>query len=199
MHLLREKVRFLRREGFSYREIQKILGVNRSSIHYMVKDIKLTLKQKTRLAKKEKDNRVAFAARPQDREASSRGGRSCQKLHGPRVTQNLKAGPVVGGLAYRKDELPIKVKLEQLYRRSFCKVKVANKYVDFGDEDLLIEHTTDITKGIKDVVERFRKIAETGDTRKRIAFIPMKSRKTTSRMRALADLGVEVHDVRELV
>ena len=170
MHPLREKVRFLRKSGKSYKEIQEILGVNKSSIHYMVKGIELTSEQKIRLEKKISDNHVSFAARPQDREASKRGGSVCQQLHGFKVVQNLRLGPAAGNLVYRQDELSTKVKLEQLYQRSFCKVHVADKYVDFGDNELLIEHTADTTKGIGDIVKRFRKIAEVGDVRKRIAF-----------------------------
>ena len=53
---MKEKARTLRRNGRSVKEIEKKLGVARSSVSVWVRDIKLTEEQKSRLKQKISDN-----------------------------------------------------------------------------------------------------------------------------------------------
>ena len=65
-HPLREQVRALRRQGKSYGEITKQLGLGRSSIAYMVRDIVLLPEQLQHLQDNQRDNRERFALRSQE-------------------------------------------------------------------------------------------------------------------------------------
>lgn len=78
-----EAERLRTEEGLSYREIEEITGVSRSTLSHWLRDIPLTEEQKARLQERIRANRAAFAARAwkinrdrhrQAREEARRGG-----------------------------------------------------------------------------------------------------------------------------
>lgn len=60
MHPLREKAKKLRRQGRSYGEIEARLGIGRSTLAYILRDIRLSKEQQQRLDCREKRNRERF-------------------------------------------------------------------------------------------------------------------------------------------
>lgn len=199
-HPLREKARQLRKQGWSYRDIERETGISRSTLSYMLKDIVLTSEQKQRLKKSAQKNREKFSSwfetlsESERKSLARKGGENAWHKHRQKCLQNLHSGREIGSLTYRQDEIPTKKKLEKLYGTTFEKTKVGNRYIDFGNEELLIEHTTDKTKGLSDLIARFEDVQ--ADTRTKIAYIPTRKGKRKQR---LLDLGVEVHHVSELV
>ena len=60
MHPLREQARQLRQQGKSYGEIEECLGIGRSTLAYMLRDIQLTASQQARLELRQQQNRTRF-------------------------------------------------------------------------------------------------------------------------------------------
>jgi len=60
MHPLREQARNLRQRGKSYHEIETRLGIGRSTLAYMLRDIQLTEVQKARLDRRQRRNQIHF-------------------------------------------------------------------------------------------------------------------------------------------
>lgn len=201
VHSLREQAVTLREKGLSYSEIRDRLGIARSTLSYMLKDIVLTEKQKKRLEKKKKDGQKVLRAWSETQPpevlaaVSSRGGKVCQERHSEALRKHLSLGWKAAMLTYRKDELPIKISLEKIYNRVFSKELIGRRAIDFACKDLLIEHTSDPTHGVFDLVRRFEDVVS--DPRKKIAYLDVSKIGPSTRKR-LENLGVLVLDFRAL-
>jgi len=206
MHPKRDLAIALRFEGYSYLEISKMLGMHKSTLHYILRDIPLTDEQKERLEEKERDNQrrlVAwFQGQPEltRRKMSSRGGAKGGNLVWERrrdeMLKIVEASRGKANLTYRRDEIPIKDKLEKLYGCVFHREVIGNRVMDFASDELLIEHTSDWTHGTFDLVRRMEDVA--GDTRRKIAYLDTKKLGAPTRKR-LENVGVEIIDFRSLV
>ncbi len=108
-----------------------------------------------------------------------------------------RKGDLAAWLAYRKDELPVLADMERVFSAKFQKEGVDGVYFDFANEDYLIEHTRDDTKGICDATRRFAVAAARGDQRKRIAYLDT-SKLGPLRRGRLEALNVEIRDVTSL-
>lgn len=87
-HPLREQARELRRQGLSYREINTKLGIAKSTLAYMLRDIELTDVQKARLEARSRMRAKEVLANftPEQRQVwGRRGGVECQARHGARL------------------------------------------------------------------------------------------------------------------
>ena len=159
---LKERAIELRKQGLSYNEILLQIDVAKSSLSLWLRDIKLTKEQKNRLKKKKEStnwkNRPHELRRECGKKGGKKGGKITQKLHGKKVIKNLIHPSLMANLCYRKDELPIKEKLEALTGRKFKKEGINNKFFDFTDDTYLIEYTTDHTKGLKEAIDRLSSV-----------------------------------------
>jgi hypothetical protein len=201
-HPLRQQVLDMRSNGATIAEISAALGVNKSTVHYMVRSVELTASQKEELKTKRLEARKKAAAQLNKRslsdklESSRKGGVNNWARNKSKLVHNLSNGNKASNLAYRQDELPVKAALEKKYRCSFQKECVNGRYVDFASKRMLIEHTTDHTHGTYDLVRRFADIST--DSRRKVAYLDLPKLGPLNRKR-LADLSVELHDYRELV
>lgn len=96
VHPLREKVRELRRQGLSYKEITERTGVNKSSIHYMTVDIVVPLKVLLAIDERgrEKSRKALASMTTEDRRrASQRGGWAAQDKR-----RRMNTGPAAPSL-----------------------------------------------------------------------------------------------------
>ncbi|MCK9596767.1 hypothetical protein M0R19_06255 [Candidatus Pacearchaeota archaeon] len=59
-----------------------------------------------------------------------------------------------GNLSYRKDELPVKEKLEKIFNCEFRKERIKDRYIDFASSDYLIEYTANTSRGIYLAIRR---------------------------------------------
>lgn len=165
----------------------------------MLRDIELTETQKQRLVAKSATAAQNFVewnaalSKQERRERGQKAGARTWELHKETMLRNLREsdGRVQAGLTYRKDELPIKAKLERLYKCSFSKEQIGKRFVDFASVDMLIEHTTDPSHGVHDIVKRMADIAH--DPRRKIAFLPL-NHLGKKNLALLAALGVELRD-----
>jgi hypothetical protein len=80
-HPQREAAKDLRRQGYSYKEIQQKLGIGKSTLHYILKDIVLTKAQQERLQQKIRDGAK-----------TTTGGKETWKRHPEQLLKNLIAG-----------------------------------------------------------------------------------------------------------
>lgn len=170
------------------RAISTVTGIARSTLSYMLKEIQLTAVQRERLASNERANRVRFANWSATVERHS--------WRRPlRTPEQSRAITEAGNLVYLRSEEEIRATLERMFAVRFQKERIGGRYFDFASDTLLIEHTRSGGAGIKMATERF---AETPrDGRRRIAFIDT-TNLGLKRFRRLAEVGVEVHDIREL-
>lgn len=161
----------MRASGASYTDIANELGLPKSTIRYMVKDVELTPEQREALAQ-----RIPSTAgqQPKDIEACRRQGRisgtkawsaECRE----RTLSATKENVEKACLAYTREELPIKSKLEALYGKQFKKERIGARIVDFASDDLVIEHSTDYGKGLGDMIARLTEIKD--DKRRKIAYV----------------------------
>lgn len=63
-------------------------------------------------------------------------------------------------LTYRKDEIPIKERMEFLLNQTFKKEEINGFYIDFSSNNYLIEYTKDNTHGVSDAIKRFSTITD---------------------------------------
>lgn len=190
----------MRRAGASFRDIERALGIRRSTLSYMLRNVQLTSEQEESLRARVINNRAAFRdwcannLSPEDlRRMGHKGGTAVWQKHGWRL---LPALVEAGQLCYRKDELPAKTALEALYGVRFCKERIGRCTFDFACSTMLIEHSADSGKGLTLVVRRFGSLG--ADCRKRIAYVDT-THLGVRRAANLAALSVEVHDFRELI
>lgn len=177
MHPRRSEAIAMRQAGKSFNEISRKLGINKSTLSYMLHEVQLTKAQLDVLDARRKASvkyLIKFMAGLSSEEKRSRGreaGRRAWREHKQQMTANLSRGRAIANLTYRKDELPVKEKLERLYSRTFSKEEINGRIVDFSCEDLIIEYTTDNTHGVFDLIRRLEAIS--GDTRRKIAYLPL--------------------------
>lgn len=195
---LRAKILYMRRKGSSFPEITAETGIQRSTLSYLLQGIALSPKQYS-------DRRKALGIRlnsnltPRQRHRNgSKGGKQCQLSHGKQIRKNLKEGRFCSGLLYREDELPFLRKLNTLYRSVFKKEHIGSRFVDFADEYYLIEVSSDSTKGISDIISRFKEVSRFDTKRKRVAYVRT-DRLGPKRLFRLETLNVEVLDIKLLV
>lgn len=154
---LKEKAIELREQGLSYNEILLQVDVAKSSLSYWLRNIKLTEEQKNRLKEKCKwENKVWN--REWSVKGGKKGGKRSQELYGKELIKNLIHPNLMANLCYRKDELPVKEKLETLTGRKFKKEGINNKFFDFTDDTYIIEYTTDHTRGLTEAIDRLSSI-----------------------------------------
>jgi len=207
-HPKHDEIKRLRQEGCSFNEISRFTGANKSTIHYIVRGIELTGEQQNKL----KECSLAGGARGRMRiktdPACIKGQREgSQKANRVRwqaasvqarevVKANLKKGSSIAGLTYRKDELSVKAYLEGVFNCSFHKERIGRRFVDFANDTLLIEYTTDGSRGVQDAFARLLEIVQSGDIRRKIACLPLREVGSLRRGRFVA-LGVELRNVGE--
>jgi len=205
----------MRRQGRTFGAISRALDVGKGTIHYIVKDIELTPEQKARItekrsqkAKREWEERrkrgfkTGWGHLPKEKQEAikekiSAANKAWHERNPNQWKDAKKSGFMAAGLTYRKDELETKRHLEELFECTFQKAHVNGRFFDFADENHLIEHTRDNTKGVSDAISRFRQAEEIGDARKRIAYVPL-SRVGPLRRRRFEALNVELRDVVDL-
>jgi hypothetical protein len=73
---------------------------------------------------------------------------------------NGKRSSGISNLRYRKDEIPVKNRLESLLSMTFSKEKIENSYIDFANSKYLIEYTIDKSRGMYEAIDRLYKIAD---------------------------------------
>lgn len=178
MHPLLNEAIEMRRRGATYDEISTALGMKSGSLNYMFKDVVFT-DSELGLVKERRRNSSArcineYWASATQSEISNRARKAmvtkAKNLeYMEMLRERAKVIYVKGLLAYRKDELPAKAKLESLYGVTFVKEKIGRVFIDFTSSRLLIEHTSDFTKGIYDVIRRF--VAVKDDPRLKIAYV----------------------------
>ncbi|MGH9425223.1 MAG: hypothetical protein ACRD2L_02835, partial [Terriglobia bacterium] len=116
--------------------------MSRGTLSYILRNVPLASEQEEHLREKAAANRKLFVKKvagvdPEVRKVwSSKGGKMVWKLHHRVIAKNLNAaGRERGHLTYRKDELPIKAILENLYSRIFRKERIGNRIIDFACVD----------------------------------------------------------------
>ena len=87
------------------------------------------------------------------------------------VLCNNRANNEKLNLVYRKDEIPIKNRIESLLQVPVAKEHIQGFYIDFASSNYLIEYTTDATCGVQDAIRRFSNI---NDSRKQILITHIK-------------------------
>ena len=202
MHLRRNEAIALRKEGKSYKEIEQATGINRSTLSYMLRDVVLTTEQQAVLDERQAENRKSFTDKIKTHtintlttEQRRSNTLAWQAQNREKVESSIASAIKVSGLTYRKDELPILENLQRHYAQEFKKEHIGNRFFDFASPSLLIEHTSDGGKGIAKVIDRFSEVRL--DSRKKVAFVDTKML-GLKRFKKLDDLGVEVHDYREV-
>jgi hypothetical protein len=199
---LRRRIIQLREQGKAIAEISEIVGKNKSTIHYIVRNVILNAAARASLKSTQLSYRLVRLAHitPEQRRANGiKGGKACQRMHGQRVVKNLTEGngSLVSGLTYRADEKSYLVKLERLFGTKFAKQAAGRFFLDFANDSVVIEVTSDPTQGIRDAISRFEYLHSANDVRKRIVYLPFK-RRNTKRLGELGSLGVEVRHIAEL-
>lgn len=195
-HIKTQEIINLRKKGKSHPEIEKQIGVNRSTIHYILKrnKVELTEEQERRL-KKRNSRRIAEISRnltDAERKERAKKGAATRMKNG---TFNKAKLIDARHLVHEKCELQALEQLEESFDSSFEKEKIGGRYFDFVNEDYVIEHSTDYGKGITLIYERFKAIQK--DNRVKLAFINMKhfGEKRKNRFR---EVGVHWFDYRIL-
>lgn len=184
----------MRRAGASYADIMSVLGLSKSTVRYMVREVELTAEQTAVLASRvpATAGRVNPAA---CRRGGQKGGRLAWTTHRKKTLAAVRQNIRRAAMAYTKAELLVKERLEALFERVFQKERIGERVIDFACTDLLVEHSTDGGKGIGDMIDRFESIAS--DARKKIAYVD--TTKLGNRRRArLESLVDEVRDIRAL-
>ncbi len=200
---VRGRIQEDRRRGMSIKNLSAKYDLNKSTVHYIVKDIQ------GREAINRASKREALAAylngmTPEQKVDFYAGkAEAAKQLWTIRrehmlvtAQQNVVKACEASGLVYRQDELPIKRAIETLFGKSFNKEKIGGRYVDFADATDIIEVTFDSTKGITDLTARLREVKQL-DGRRLTAFIAEKNVGAIRRKR-LTDLGVTLRSVTEL-
>jgi len=196
---IRDRARRLRRDGASLTEIAEELELGKSTIRYMVRDIKLSAKQREAITVRRPSPTSGQIAgtKAQRRAWGKQGGRAAWENNREGCLTATRANLKQAGLAYRQDELPVKRKLERLFGRTFRKEWIGERAVDFADDDLIIEHSTHARRGIDDMIVRFEDIQD--DPRRKIAFVNDKRGVFGAKRRArLAAVVDEIRDIDEL-
>lgn len=192
MHPQRNKAIEMRKAGASFSDITKALGISKSTLSYMLKEVKLTSEQREAI-----DHRTLAAIRccvrsPMTAEAKARASNVTKNAWIENRDKMLR-GARKSALTYLPHEKKILRILEQRFNSSFKKECVGERFFDFASETLLIEHSIDFGKGIGDIIQRFTAARAAGDRRRRIAFVNMKHLGPKRRGR-LAELEVEIFD-----
>lgn len=189
----------LRADGTSIRKIARILGVGVGTVHKYVRSLAISTDAKSRIRRESigvwtEERRAAVGER-----TKRNWNRGCFDGRVQEMKGKAPSCWMAASLAYRKDELEIKSKLEFLYGCIFQKEFVGGVFFDFASEGLLIEHSFDYSHGVQDLTRRFRVAEAIGDVRKRVAFIDMSSGLIGNvRVARLLNLKVEIRDVVEL-
>jgi hypothetical protein len=107
----------------------------------------------------------------------------------------MQAAIEASALSYLPHELEILKILQGMFHSEFRKEKIGNRYFDFANDRMLIEHTTDYGKGIQSVIQRFTEVVS--DPRTKIAFLNHKYL-GIARRRKLESVGVQIRNIEEL-
>lgn len=207
--LRREEAIALRRSGLSHKAIIAKMGVARSTLSYWLRDITLSDEQQSALNARASANRQDFVAKMRATDAAERhrrsvvGGKTAGAMHAAHLrglssedaAEHMTRLRHMAMLTYRADELPTKAAIERYYGSAFQKEIIGRRAIDFANESMLIEHTTDRFHGISDVIARFGEVGL--DPRRKIAFVRLAGLWPKAK-RQMAELGVELHDVSEL-
>ena len=159
----------MRSAGASYTDIMSKLELSKSTVKYMVRAIRLTEPQKAQLAARRPAHSLSEDGRDRLRAAASKNSRKGWKDNRAKRLVSSLRNIRLASLAYREDEMPIKAALEGLYGCAFQKEAIGNRVLDFANDELLIEHSCDGTKGLSDIISRFKDIQV--DPRRQIAFV----------------------------
>jgi len=192
---VRKEARRLRTQGASYVDIMNKLGLSKSTVKYMVRDVQLTRQQRAALKSRRPKQALTEDGRERIRKASSLYSKRRWETSRDRQLIVVNKNRRKANLAYRDDELPIKAALEALFNRQFRKEEINGRIIDFACNDLIVEHSSDFTKGINDMIARFADVST--DSRRKIAFV--NTRRFGDRRRArLASVVDEIRSHKEL-
>lgn len=192
---VREEAIALRLQGLSYNEIRQQLPVAKSSLSEWLRGIPLAKHQVERLRQKVADNGKRSVARITT-EQRRQGGLRVQELHGSRLHRFDENSWQAGGLAYRKDEIPIKERVERFFGQTFSKEIIGRKIFDFASDSLLIEYTEDWRTGVSEAIERLQGVTDDPRTRVLIADLDRLGPKRLARCDGLVLMNVKNWDAR---
>jgi hypothetical protein len=185
-----ENIRTLRKGYMSIKNIAKKVGLSVGSVHLYVKDIKLPKKVQEDLNRTGFRNGISQLS-GEKRSARNRKAGITRTANGD--NQALLLGTYASGVVYRKDELPAKKVLEEIYKTDFHKEQIENVFFDFANDTYLIEYTNSLTHGPYRALRRFKVAISKADPRKMIAYLPIQHL-GKKRISAFEELGIKVLD-----
>lgn len=185
----------MRQQGASYGDIEKAIGINRSTLSYILRNVKLSPAKKARLQAKTAERRAlfikTFAVPGIATESQKRGGQSAWKKHQDLSLKNLQSSFT----RHTAPELLLKARLEKLYKCTFKKEKIGRVLCPYASDALLILITNDYARGTGLLVKKLMAIE--ADPRLKIVYIDTRA-VSHIRQARLEALSNEVRDFRQI-
>jgi len=155
----------LRKLGYSYNEIIKLLPVAISSLSLWLRSIELNDEAKQRLFNRSTSCEHLTKWTNDNKEKQS----SILKKYYSNLSDKVKKEKLkfllstvipASRMCFTKIETPAKLTLDKLFNTNFKKETVNNKIIDFANENFVIEHTIDNGKGIRCALDRLNQISD---------------------------------------
>lgn len=175
----KEKAVELRKLGYSYNEITRIVHVSKGILNLWLKSVELSDPAKQRIETRVRDNQLKLihsnsVLSKQDK--IERGEKIKQWIATLPESERLKREAFFREVvipasqrSFTEDEKKVKIFLDTVFHTDFQKEPISGIVIDFANSHFVIEHTQDNGKGIAKALGRLSKV---NDGRIRIIICP---------------------------